>query len=99
MSRRIIGVKMNCIANPICPPGTTILLGRLIHELCSTEMRYGKSMPLGFANRITTIDSSAVGTPIAAKGLLGSPAGTPAKLASERLNAGQMGVPGDGLCR
>src|ERR1700726_2402096 len=70
ISRRIIGVKMNCIASPICPPGTTILFGRLIHELCSTDIKYGKSMPLGLANRITTNDSSALGTSLAMNGLL-----------------------------
>src|SRR5437762_2151069 len=74
--RRIIGVKMNCMARPICPPGTTILLGRLIHELCSTDSRYGKSMPLGLAKRITTSDSSALGTSLAMNGLLVSTVGT-----------------------
>ena len=38
-SRRIIGVKMHCIARPIFPPGTTMVFGRLIHELCSIDSR------------------------------------------------------------
>ena len=30
--RKIIGVKINCIANSILPPGTTMLLGRDMKE-------------------------------------------------------------------
>ena len=30
--RRIIGVRISCIASPILPPGATMLLGRVIHE-------------------------------------------------------------------
>ena len=88
--RRIIGVKMNCIARPILPPGTTMLLGRLIHESCSIDSRYGKSMPLGLAKRITTIDSSAVGMSLAMNGLLVSTVGTRWKFTCVRLNCGQM---------
>ena len=50
-----MGVKINCIASPILPPGTTMVLGRLIHESCSMDSRYWKSMPLGLAKRITTM--------------------------------------------
>jgi hypothetical protein len=88
--RRIIGVKINCIASPILPPGQTMLLGRLIHEPCSIDSRYGKSMPLGLAKRITTIDSSALGMSLAMNGLLVSTVGTRWKLTWVRLNCGQM---------
>ena len=33
--RRIIGVKISCIAKPILPPGHTMFLGRRIQEPCS----------------------------------------------------------------
>jgi len=46
ISRRIIGVRMNCIARPIFPPGTTMVFGLLMNESCSIDSRYGKSMPL-----------------------------------------------------
>src|SRR5215471_11146158 len=36
---KIIGVKINCIASPIFPPGTTITLGRDIKESCSMVSR------------------------------------------------------------
>ena len=67
-----------------------MLFGRDIHESSSIDSRYGKSMPFGFAKRITTIDSSAVGMSLAMNGLLVSTVGTRWKLTCERLNCGQM---------
>ena len=37
--RKIMGVKINCIARPIFPPGATIVLGRVIIEPCSIDSR------------------------------------------------------------
>ncbi len=37
--RRIIGVKMSCIARPILPPGIAIVFGRVIIESCSIDSR------------------------------------------------------------
>jgi hypothetical protein len=39
ISRRIIGVKISCMANSILPPGTTMLLGRDMNESCSIDSR------------------------------------------------------------
>ena len=39
MMRRIMGVKMSCIESPILPPGTTMVLGRVIIEPSSIESR------------------------------------------------------------
>ena len=39
ISRRIIGVKISCMARPILPPGTTMLFGRVIQESCSIDIR------------------------------------------------------------
>ena len=55
------GVKINCIANSIFPPGTTIVFARLMKLLWIMFSRYWKSIPFGFGETITTIDSSAVG--------------------------------------
>ena len=87
---RIIGVKMSCIASPILPPGTMMVLGRVIAESCSIDSRYGKSMPFGFAKRMITIDSSADGMSAAMNGLLVSTVGTRWKFTCVRLNCGQM---------
>ena len=47
MNRRMSGVKINCIASSIFPPGTTMMLGRDINESSRMDRNYGKSMPLG----------------------------------------------------
>ena len=47
-------MKISCIASSIFPPGTTMMFGRDMNESCSIDSRYGKSMPLGLANRMTT---------------------------------------------
>jgi hypothetical protein len=52
------GVKISCMASSILPPGTTMVLARLIHESWIMLSRYWKSMPLGLAKRITTMLSS-----------------------------------------
>ena len=39
ISRRIIGVKISCMASSILPPGTTMLLGRDMNESCSIDSR------------------------------------------------------------
>ncbi len=39
MNRRTRGVRINCIARPILPPGATIPVGRVIHEPPSTDRR------------------------------------------------------------
>ena len=39
ISRRISGVRINCIASPILPPGATMLLGRDIDEPSSIDSR------------------------------------------------------------
>jgi hypothetical protein len=71
-----MGVKINCIAKPILPPGMTKVLGRVIIELCNIDKRYGKSIPLGLAKRITTILSSGLGISLAIKGFEVSTVGT-----------------------
>ena len=38
--RQTKGVKMSCIANSILPPGTTMVLARLIHESLIMFSRY-----------------------------------------------------------
>ena len=60
--------------------GTTMVFARDIHELLIMLSRYWKSMPLGLANRITQMLSSAVGMSRATKGLLVSTTGTRWKL-------------------
>jgi hypothetical protein len=49
------------MANSILPPGQTMMLGRDMKESWIIDNRYGKSMPLGLAKRITTKLSSAAG--------------------------------------
>jgi hypothetical protein len=39
ISRKIIGVKISCIARLILPPGTTMMFGRDIQESCSIDSR------------------------------------------------------------
>ena len=39
ISRKIIGVKISCMASSILPPGTTMLLGRDMNESCSIDSR------------------------------------------------------------
>ena len=51
MNRRMSEVKINCIASSIFPSGTTMMLGRDINESSRMDSNYGKSMPLGLANR------------------------------------------------
>src|SRR5581483_446526 len=59
--RQIMGVKMSCMARSILPPGHTMVFGRDMKESCNMDNRYGKSIPWGFAKRITRKDSSGVG--------------------------------------
>jgi hypothetical protein len=47
--RQMKGVKISCIASSILPPGTTMVLARLIQESLIMFSRYWKSMPLGLA--------------------------------------------------
>jgi hypothetical protein len=51
-----MGVKMSCMARSIFPPGHTMVFGRDMKESCSMDNKYGKSMPRGFAKRITRND-------------------------------------------
>lgn len=39
IKRKIIGVKINCMANPIFPPGMTKVLGRVIQERSIIDSR------------------------------------------------------------
>ena len=83
-------MKISCIVSPILPPGTTMLFGRLIHEFCNIDSRYWKSMPLGFAKRITTMLSSALGMSFAMNGFEVSTVGTRWKFTCVRLNCGRQ---------
>src|ERR1700722_18328190 len=74
--RQIMGVKMSCMARSIFPPGQTMVLGRDMNESCNMDNRYGKSMPCGFAKRITRNDSSGAGMKRATKGFDVSTTGT-----------------------
>ena len=88
--RQMKGVKMSCIASSILPPGTTIVLARDMNESCTMFSRYWKSMPFGFAKRMTTKLSSGAGISRAMKGLLVSTQGTRWKLTWVCVNCGQM---------
>ncbi len=81
---------MSCIASSILPPGTTMVLARLIHESWIMLSRYWKSMPLGLAKRITTTLSSADGMSRAMKGLEVSTIGTRWKFTCVWANCGTM---------
>jgi len=83
-------VKMSCIASSIFPPGTVMTFGLVMNESWTMARRYGKSMPLGFAKRITTKLSSAVGMSSAMNGLDVSTVGTRWKLTWVRENCGVM---------
>ena len=88
MNRRMSGVKINCIASSIFPPGTTMMLGRDINESSRMDRNYGKSMPLGLANRMTRKLSSAVGMKRAMNGFDVSTVGTRWKFTCVRKTAG-----------
>src|SRR5262249_41914892 len=80
ISRQIMGVKINCIARSILPPGQTMVLARDMNESCSIESKYGKSMPRGLEKWITRKDSSGVGMNRAMNGFEVSTTGTRWKL-------------------
>jgi len=40
MKCRMSGVKINCIASSIFPPGMTMMLGRDINESCRMDSKY-----------------------------------------------------------
>ncbi len=61
MSFKIMGVRMSCMASSIFPPGATMMFGRDMNESWIMDSRYGKSMPLGSAKRMTTKLSSGAG--------------------------------------
>ena len=88
--RQMKGVKMSCMAISILPPGTTTVLARDMNESLIIDSRYGKSMPLGLAKRITTMLSSADGISRAMNGLLVSTVGTRWKFTCVCANCGQM---------
>ena len=84
------GVKINCIASSIFPPGTTIVLARDMNESLIMFIRYWKSMPFGLAKRITQRLSSADGMSRAMNGFDVSTTGTRWKLTCVCANCGQM---------
>src|SRR5262252_627738 len=88
--RQMNGVKISCIASSILPPGTTIVLARDMNESWTIDSRYGKSVPLGLAKRITHRLSDAAGMSRAMNGLDVSTTGTRWKLTCVWVNCGQM---------
>ena len=64
------------MAKSVFPPGTTMELARDMKDPAIMDDRYGKSIPRGFANLMTVMDSSAVGIERAVKGLDVSTMGT-----------------------
>ena len=80
INRQIMGVKINCSARSILPPGQTMVLARDMNESCNIDNRYGKSMPRGLEKWITRKDSSGVGMNRAMNGLEVSTTGTRWKL-------------------
>jgi hypothetical protein len=85
--RRVMGttdVESNAQAS------APMMFGRDIHESCSIDSRYRKSIPCGLAKRITTMLSSTVGMSFAMNGFDVSTIGTRWKLMCVCANCGQM---------
>jgi hypothetical protein len=85
-----MGVKMSCIASGILLPGQTIVFARDMNESGNIDIRYGKSMPLGFLKRMISMLSSGLGTSRAMNGFDVSTVGTRWKLTCVCENCGQM---------